>query len=204
MREYQRPRKRKWNSLRKPALRVVWLFSLLPLLGCSGVPGGGGSSVGGSTSGGLPVIIIQPQDVIVTEPDQASFTVQASGALSFQWTRNGVNIPGAIAESYTTFPTTLEDNGAIFQVVVSNQVGSVTSNPAVLTVTLPPELRITKGECIRESGPGGYYPAPVITITATGVRIGDIIKFYVRSVLVGSESIRVITTVENLEPRMFG
>ena len=52
----------------------------------------------------------------------------------YQWLKNGVNIAGATKASYTTPPTTQADNGALFSVVVTNRIGSVTSNDATLTV----------------------------------------------------------------------
>jgi hypothetical protein len=44
-------------------------------------------------------------------------------------------ISGATSVSYTTSPVTTADNGARFRVVVSNPVGSVTSNQAMLSVS---------------------------------------------------------------------
>ena len=58
--------------------------------------------------------------------------------LSYQWEKNGANITGATSASYTTPATTLADNGALFAVIVSNDVGSVTSNNATLTVNPQP------------------------------------------------------------------
>ncbi|MCX8004390.1 MAG: immunoglobulin domain-containing protein [Burkholderiaceae bacterium] len=84
-----------------------------------------------------PSITAQPQSASVTEGQTATFTVTATGTapLSYQWRRNGTAIAGATASTYTTPATTLADNGAQFTVVVSNAAGSVTSNPATLTVT---------------------------------------------------------------------
>jgi beta-galactosidase len=45
-----------------------------------------------------------------------------------------VNIPGAIGMSYTTPPTTEADNGDVFAAIVTNAVGTVTSDNAILTV----------------------------------------------------------------------
>jgi hypothetical protein len=63
--------------------------------------------------------------------------VAATGTapLAYQWRRNGTDIAGATASSYTTPATTLADNGAQFTVVVSNAAGAVTSSAATLTVT---------------------------------------------------------------------
>ena len=83
-----------------------------------------------------PAITSQPANQTVTAGQTATFTVAASGTapLSYQWQRNGSNISGATASSYTTAATTSSDNGAKFQVVVSNSTGSATSNAATLTV----------------------------------------------------------------------
>ena len=84
----------------------------------------------------LPTIITHPADQNVIAGQTATFSVVATGTfLSYQWQKNGTNIPGATGVSYTTPPTALSDNGSIFRVIVSNSAGSVTSNPATLTVT---------------------------------------------------------------------
>ena len=66
----------------------------------------------------------------------ATFSVTAAGTapLSYQWQKNKANISGATAASYTTPATTSGDNGAKFDVVVSNSAGSMTSGTAMLTV----------------------------------------------------------------------
>jgi arylsulfatase A-like enzyme len=83
-----------------------------------------------------PSITIQPADMTVSAGQRARFSVTATGTppLHYQWRKNGVNIAGAIKASYTTPPTTLEDNGALFAVIVSNLAGRVISNNATLTV----------------------------------------------------------------------
>src|SRR5439155_170670 len=84
-----------------------------------------------------PTITTQPASQMVTAGQTATFTVTAAGTapLSYQWQMNGTAIGGATAASYTTPATTAADNGDQFTVVVSNAVGSVTSNAATLTVT---------------------------------------------------------------------
>lgn len=66
----------------------------------------------------------------------ATFTVVASGTapLSYQWSKDSVAITGATGASYTTPAVSPGDSGSTFTVTVSNSVGSVTSNPAKLTV----------------------------------------------------------------------
>ena len=83
-----------------------------------------------------PSITTQPANVAVTAPAAATFSVVATGTapLSYQWRRNGVAIGGATSTSYVLDPTAVSDNGASFDVVVTNAAGSATSAPATLTV----------------------------------------------------------------------
>jgi hypothetical protein len=83
-----------------------------------------------------PQITQQPTDTSVKVGRRARFRVVASGAppLSYQWSKNGAIISGATNSKYTTPTTTQTDNGSLFSVVVSNGLGSTTSNNAVLTV----------------------------------------------------------------------
>jgi hypothetical protein len=83
-----------------------------------------------------PSITTQPASQTVTAGQTASFSVAATGTapLSYQWQKNGANIPGASSSNYTTPLTTSSDSGAQFTVVVSNTAGSVNSSAATLTV----------------------------------------------------------------------
>jgi hypothetical protein len=87
-----------------------------------------------------PAIITQPSNQSVTAGQTAMFSVVATGTapLSYQWRKNTLNIVGATASSYTTPATTSADNGAKFDVVVSNSVSSLTSSQATLTVSTAP------------------------------------------------------------------
>src|SRR5439155_10324351 len=86
-----------------------------------------------------PTITTQPASQTVTAGQTATFSVAATGTapLNYQWQKNGVAISGATTVTYTTPPTTTADSGAQFTVVVTNGAGSVTSNPATLTVNVP-------------------------------------------------------------------
>jgi hypothetical protein len=83
-----------------------------------------------------PSISQQPANQTVTVGSPATFSVVAAGTapLTYQWQKNGTAVAGATAASYTTPATALADNGAKFQVVVSNTSGNVTSTEATLTV----------------------------------------------------------------------
>lgn len=115
-------------------------------------------TVGAAT--GAPVITQQPASVAAAVGQTATFTVAASGAapLTYQWRSNGVAIAGATAASYTTPALTLADNGATFSVVVSNNLGSATSNSALLSVTT--------------SAPADTYKRPLAALFAGTYDVG--------------------------------
>lgn len=82
----------------------------------------------------LPTITQQPTNVTVSAGATANFYVVASGFnLTYQWRRNGTNVPGALASSYTVSNAQLAD-AVSYAVVVANAGGSVTSSLALLTV----------------------------------------------------------------------
>jgi hypothetical protein len=62
--------------------------------------------------------------------------VTASGAspLSFQWQKNGIAIAGATNATYDTPNSSMDDNGATYNVVVTNNLGTALSNSATLSV----------------------------------------------------------------------
>jgi hypothetical protein len=89
------------------------------------------------TASAAPVITAQPASQAVVPPATATFTVTAtgSGALGYQWQKNGTVINGATDASYTTPETASTDTGSVFKVVVSDAFGnSVTSTGATLLV----------------------------------------------------------------------
>ena len=67
----------------------------------------------------------------------ATFSVSATGigTLTYQWKKNGINIPGATSSSYTTPALVATDNNSIYSVAVSNEGGRVTSKGATLSVS---------------------------------------------------------------------
>lgn len=97
-----------------------------------------------------PNITAQPQDASVAQGAAASFSVSATGNPNplYQWqvSTNGIdwaNVTtgfGRAAASYTTAATTMGMNGYKYRCVVTNGVGSDTSDAATLTVTAAPEI----------------------------------------------------------------
>ncbi|RYD37894.1 MAG: hypothetical protein EOP86_02325 [Verrucomicrobiaceae bacterium] len=89
----------------------------------------------------VPVSITQaPLNTTVFEGSSAVFTVANGGTppWNYQWWRRhgGVDaaIPGATDASYTFNAAAADSSGDQFRVVISNQVNSVSSEPATLTV----------------------------------------------------------------------
>ncbi|MGC1619463.1 MAG: hypothetical protein WA765_13320 [Candidatus Acidiferrum sp.] len=120
------------------AILVIQLSGLLAALATAGCAGLATSSSSSSQSKAVaPTIAAQPASQTVTAGQTATFSVTASGTspFSYQWLKNKANISGAAAASYTTPATISGDNGAKFNVMVSNSAGSVASATATLTVT---------------------------------------------------------------------
>jgi hypothetical protein len=95
-----------------------------------------GISLNGTGMAGL-AITTQPASQTVTSGHTATFSVAAvgSGTLTYQWKKEGTGISGATSATYTTPSVRTSETGTQFSVVVTDSNGSITSNPATLTVT---------------------------------------------------------------------
>jgi hypothetical protein len=115
----------------KAITATLTVLTVLSLMGC-----GGNSS---AVQSGSVTITTQPANQAVPIGRTATFTVVAdlnpatAPALTYQWTKNGAEIPGATASSYTTPTVSSADNGTKYQVTVSSGSDSLTSNRAALT-----------------------------------------------------------------------
>lgn len=85
--------------------------------------------------GTAPFINEQPQSATVNAGGTVVFDVTAVGAspLTYQWTKNGTAIPGAVLRTLTISTVTGADVGN-YRVVITNLLDSVTSSPASLAV----------------------------------------------------------------------
>jgi sugar lactone lactonase YvrE len=144
---------------------------LLVLAACGG---------GGSPPGPIPVvptppsITTQPTAVSVNVGQPASFTVAATGTapITYQWQRNGADVSGATAATYTLAAAALADNGVSFRVVVTNSALAVTSSAVPLTVstpnvaasitTPPADLRVTTPASATFTVVAAGTPAPTL------------------------------------------
>jgi hypothetical protein len=97
------------------------------------------AQVGSGGVGGALAISTQPASVAMKVGQQAQFAVIPSGGtapLSYQWMKNGVAIPGAVAPGFVTPVLALTDNLSQYSVKITDAAGVVvTSQPAVLSVS---------------------------------------------------------------------
>lgn len=118
-------------------LRILAALALAVWLTACGGGGGGGSTPPPSPPPVQPPSLSsQPASVSVLDGAAASFSVTAGGdaPLSYQWQKDGVDIPGANAATYSLAAANLADSGASFGAVVSNAGGKLASQTAKLTV----------------------------------------------------------------------
>jgi DNA/RNA endonuclease G (NUC1) len=100
--------------------------------------------VDGQTATGLPTLTTQPAGQSAAVGAGATFSVTATAttdtAFTYQWSKDDTEIPDATNAALTLTNVQAADIGN-YTVVVTNSVGSVTSNPAALVITgLPPTI----------------------------------------------------------------
>jgi sugar lactone lactonase YvrE len=129
-----------------------------------------------------PVFVTQPASQTVPVGYSVTFTVTISdsGAPTFQWQKDGVDIPGATSISYTNNSVALTDAGN-YTVNVTNAAGTSTSDPATLTVTAtaqapvfttqPASQSIPVGTLVILSGEASGSPAPTFQWQKNGTDI---------------------------------
>lgn len=114
-----------------------------------------------------PSVVANPSPASAYAGRTATFSVTADGTtpLSYQWYKGNTPIDGATGE-ILDFTCAFADNGATYQVVVTNLYGSVTSAPAALTVMTDLTLVSSPAPITRNVGskaafmavPGGALP----------------------------------------------
>lgn len=78
----------------------------------------------------------QPRDTVVDAGEMAIFAVYAKGKapLEYQWYMNGEAMEGETSRNLVIESAGAAENGAAFTCQISNEDGSITSDPATLTV----------------------------------------------------------------------
>jgi hypothetical protein len=110
-----------------------------------------------------PIIVTQPQSQTVNAGSTASFSVAASSItpLGYQWRLNGTNLAGASNSTLTLTNVQLAQAGS-YAVQVTNNVGSVVSSNATLTVVTAPFVGVTNGSF--EFGLNGWTTTGAVTV----------------------------------------
>lgn len=133
------------------------------------VSGDGGTSVTSDaatvTVNALPVITQQPSSQTINEGGNISLSVTATGATGYQWKKDGSDIPSATNATYSKSGALPADAGS-YTCVVTGAGGSVTSNPATITVNALPV--ITQQPTNQEITEGDTLTLSVVATGATG------------------------------------
>jgi len=80
------------------------------------------------------VVTVHPCDEItMRQGGTAPFYIRATCAERYQWQRDGQDIAGATERELNIYPVACADAGQ-YTVVVSNDIGSVTTLPGILIV----------------------------------------------------------------------
>src|SRR5207249_2150504 len=88
-----------------------------------------------------PVFSVQPQSRVVAAGAEVIFNPGLSGSppLGYQWRKDGAALPGRTNPTLPFYNLSTNDTGR-YDLLVTNAVGGVTSQVAVLTVLLPPTI----------------------------------------------------------------
>jgi len=89
--------------------------------------------------GGLPEIFAQPTNAIVHAGENVTLAILAEGrSMTYQWQKNGINIPGATSAGYSFIAASADDQ-ATLDCIVTNSNGSTAS--ALVTLTIIPVVK---------------------------------------------------------------
>ncbi len=107
----------------------------------------------------------QPQAVLVGSALSLSAIVTGNPLPAFQWSKNGVAVPGATNVVFSLNSAQLSDAGT-YVLVASNYKGTVSSSPVAITVTLAPEAPSISADPVGRSVFAG--DSVTFTVTASG------------------------------------
>jgi hypothetical protein len=115
-----------------------------------------------------PVMTVQPANGAVVNGQTLSASIVAEGALSYQWSKDGENIAGATARTYTLANAQLADAGAYTCAVTyaDNSVSPYLSNPIWVSVYPETQLAI-RTQPLKQTGAVGEAAFFSIIATST-------------------------------------
>lgn len=116
---------------------------------------GSAAMVATAESVAAPAIVRQPQGVQVSAGQSATLSVTATGnGLSYSWARNGSTVANATSATLTLAAVTSNEAGT-YTVTISNVRGSVTSDPAVVSLLITTTTSATTTTPASSSSGGG-------------------------------------------------
>ena len=120
-----------------------------------------------SSALGPVAFVQQPPSQTVAQGRTASFRalVNGAGPFTYQWFKNGSPIANAGNWKYTTPPLLTSDSGAQYTVSVVSTNNTITSTPAVVTVTSE-DLDLVSVGSVEGSVIGARFDQPVDKVTA--------------------------------------
>jgi hypothetical protein len=162
-------------------------------------PQGGLSDIGAYELVTRPAILTQPQSQTIAQGSDATFTVVALGdPLAYQWRFNGTNIADATSSAYTLSSGQWTDAGR-YDVIATNNYGSVTSLTAVLSV-YPFTM---SGKVIEVDGVSGLSDVLVQAMTNSVIASSTNTDSDGQFVLTGLDSNTTYTVVASLPCYLF-
>ena len=134
--------------------------------------GGSGTIIRTTAAPQLPTLATSPVSVTETLTGAASFVVRARGSLPlrYQWSRNGVALPGETRADLIRAPLTPADAGS-YTVVITNSAGTVTSAPA--TLALLPAPRPVVDATFRADPTFDQTPAGLLALPDGSLLVAD-------------------------------
>ncbi|MEJ7647414.1 MAG: PQQ-dependent sugar dehydrogenase [Chryseolinea sp.] len=118
-----------------------------------------------------PTITNHPVSATVATGQPATLTVSALGTppLSYQWLKNGIELPSATGATFSISQAIKEDSGE-YRVLVSNTAGNVTSNVATLTVITN---ELPRAEILTPTSDNTYVAGATIDFSGQGTDAED-------------------------------
>ena len=118
----------------------------------------------------LPEITSVPTSLSILQGDSTSLSVQASGKfMTYQWYRNGVAIEGATQPTLSLQDLNASLNEGNYTLIISNDWGSVTSQPVTLSVaTALPTISVNGSANITHEAGTPYADAGASATDALG------------------------------------
>ena len=119
----------------------------------------------------VPYITDHPKNASVGEGQPVNFSVSALGSVpfTFQWQKDGVDIPAATNPTFSIASAESEDAG-LYRVIVSNAAGNTTSNEVNLSVI---ENALPVAEIITPLVGSTYVAGTTIDFSGTGIDLED-------------------------------